>query len=289
LLDDAAGVCMEIGIDPSLAPEILSLYGTDVVYGSTLRDLEATLRSLETQVPVDPLVSVPLTGRVPFDEVRRTLERLERPEPDFNQRVHVIAASAMMSHGVDVDRLNTMVMLGLPLTTAEFIQTTARIGRRWPGLVFLLMKIGRERDAGIFRSFVSFVKHGDRFVEPIPITSRSRRVLAVTLAGMVMARLRHLHEPRAGVPLTTVTTLRRWARARGWSVADEAGAICKALGLGSALDHGLVGDVEDWLARFFRNLADPATEARFPDQLCPYGSAPMMSLRDVEDQIPVVG
>ena len=35
----------------------------------------------------------------------------------------------MLSHGVDVSRLNVMVMLGLPLTTAEFIQTSARVGR----------------------------------------------------------------------------------------------------------------------------------------------------------------
>ena len=51
----------------------------------------------------------------------------------------------MVSHGVDIDRLNTMVVLGLPLTTAEYIQTTARIGRRWPGLVFVLLALAFRR------------------------------------------------------------------------------------------------------------------------------------------------
>ena len=51
----------------------------------------------------------------------------------------------MLSHGVDINRLNVMVMLGLPLATAEFIQTTSRVGRTYPGLVIVLHKIGRER------------------------------------------------------------------------------------------------------------------------------------------------
>ena len=59
------------GVDTALASRIASLYGTNVVYGSTLRDLEATLRSLETQVPISPLVTAALTGRVRFEEVRR--------------------------------------------------------------------------------------------------------------------------------------------------------------------------------------------------------------------------
>ena len=63
------------------------------------------------------------------------LDRLQGPEQEFKERVHVITASSMMSHGVDVDRLNSMVVLGLPLTTAEYIQTTVRVGRTWPGVV----------------------------------------------------------------------------------------------------------------------------------------------------------
>lgn len=285
---DKERVCAEVGVDVDLADQILSLYGTNVVYGSTLRDIEAVSRSLETQVPVDPLVTAALTGRVPFEEVRRTLHRLEHPEDEFGGRIHVVAASAMMSHGVDVDRLNAMVMLGLPLTTAEFIQTTARIGRRWPGLVFMLMKIGRERDAGIFRSFPSFVRHGDRFVEPIPITSRSRRVLAVTLAGMVMARILHVHEPTSGVALSTPAKLRAWATSVGWSMETEVRAIARALRLDDALDGGLLADVEQWVERFFRRLEQPPTDARFVNDLCPEGRRPMMSLRDVDQQIPVI-
>ena len=103
----------------------------------------------------------------------------------------------MLSHGVDIDRLNVMVMLGLPLATAEFIQTTSRVGRTHPGLVIVLHKIGRERDAAVYRTFPSFVAHADRLIDPVPITAKSRRVLELTFAGLEQGRMYGIHEPAA--------------------------------------------------------------------------------------------
>jgi hypothetical protein len=98
--------------------------GLDVDQGDTPR--EHVSRSIEAQIDVQgPLNTASLTGNTPFTEVRSTLDRLERPEANFDDRLHVVTASSMMSHGVDIDRLNVMVMLGIPLGTAEFIQATA--------------------------------------------------------------------------------------------------------------------------------------------------------------------
>jgi hypothetical protein len=153
--DSPDRVALEVGIEAALIEELVSLYGTDVVYGNTLRDLDASLRSIETQIPVKgTLNTATLTGRTDFVDVRATLGRLEKPESDFSDRLHIIAASSMMSHGVDIDRLNVMVMLGLPLATAEFIQATSRVGRRWPGIVFVMHKItesGTRRSTSPFR------------------------------------------------------------------------------------------------------------------------------------------
>ena len=109
-------------------PRLVSAYGVDVVYGSNLKDVEAVARSFESQIRLERVNAATLTGRTPLDEVRATLARLTDPEPDFYHRIHLVAASSMLSHGVDIDRLNVMVMLGLPLSTAEFIQTTSRVG-----------------------------------------------------------------------------------------------------------------------------------------------------------------
>lgn len=136
LVEDPISICLEIGVDPTHADDLVSLFGTDVVYGNTLRDLEAVVRSMETQVLVQGAINTAsLTGKTDFTEVREILDRLQSPEDEFDHRLHIVSASSMMSHGVDVDRLNVMVMLGIPLSAAEFIQATARVGRRYPGLV----------------------------------------------------------------------------------------------------------------------------------------------------------
>jgi hypothetical protein len=288
LRDDPERVCEEAGIPVEVAPRLLSLYGTTVVYGNTIRDLDAAARSLETQVPVEGrLNTANLTGQTPFDEVRETLDRLEHPEEGFDDRVHVVTASSMMSHGVDVDRLNVMVVLGLPLTTAEYIQTTARVGRTWPGIVFVLHKMVRERDASTFRAWSQFVTQGDRFVEPVPITRRSVRVLEKTLPGLFLGRLLHIHEPRAHKALTTVKSLRGWAPRDGCDSASEFHALIDILGAHGELDGPLRAELKRWVEDYFDALDEPPADARFPSDLCPGGQRAMLSLRDVEQQVPV--
>jgi hypothetical protein len=289
LARDPVSTCAEIGIDPQFSGDLLSMYGTNVVYGNTLRDLEAVMRSMETQVLVPGTINTAsLTGKTDFSEVREILERLQNPEDSFEERLHIVSASSMMSHGVDVDRLNVMVMLGIPLSAAEFIQATARVGRRFPGLVFVVHKMGRERDAGVFRSFKKFVEQGDRFVEPIPVTRRSRRVLDRTVAGLELARLLVIHEASSGTALTTLRAFKDYVSSGKFDIGVELDALTEALGLTSELDEPLRKDLQVWFEELRHNIIVPPNDARFPSDLSPSGP-PMLSLRDVEKQVPVIG
>ena len=285
LARDPGAVCAEAGVDPVHADRLLSYYGTDVVYGSTLYDVEAATRSLTSNTSSQGLQAVQLTGGTDFDEVRAILARLESPETDFNDRIHIVAASSMLSHGVDVARLNVMVMLGLPLSTAEFIQTTARVGRTFPGLVYVLHKIGRERDAAIFRQFGQYVTHGDRFVEAVPVTRRSRRVLRLTMPGIVEARRLAVMEPASRGRLTTISALRRYFNDAGVGAADQTAAIAALLGFDGPVDDALREEIGRWLNNWFTNLNDPAGSRIWPNELG--ASAPMTSLRDVEVSVPI--
>jgi len=286
LRDHAAEVCAEAGVLLEHARDLLSLYGTDVVYGSTLYDVEAATRSLANNSSNAGVNAVQLTGQTDFEDVREILERLEHPEEDFDDRVHVVAASSMLSHGVDVARLNTMIMLGLPLSTAEFIQTSARVGRRYPGLVHVLHKIGRERDAATFRHFTQYISHGDRFVEAIPITRRSRRVLRLTLPGIVEARRLAVMEPTAtGQRLTTLRALKDYVHALALHPAQQADVITDLLGFAGPDDELLRAEIRTWLDTWFTNLADPASPRKWPNELGP--DSPMISLRDVETSVPI--
>ena len=283
-------IAQEVGVPEQAIEGLVWAYGVGVAYGSTLKDVEAAARSFESQIPIDDLNSETLTGRTPLEDVRSVIERLKQPESGFGDRIHMIAASSMLSHGVDLDRLNVMVMLGLPLATAEFIQTTARVGRTHPGLVFVMHKIVRERDAAVFKMFPSFIQHMDRLVDPVPITAMSRRVLELTFSGLEMGRILGLHEPEAILrgdrPLTTVASLRQAFTRSPINEADELDAMIRALGFEGPLSANLRQDLVGYFREFYRALNDPAGVARWPSELFP-GGQPMRSLRDVEEQIPV--
>lgn len=280
-------VCAEAGIDLASVPELLDLYGTNVFYGSKLPDVEATARSLESQPPAVPTNVERLTGGTDFADVRNILDRLgPKLEPAFNDRIHVICASSMMSHGVDIDRFNVMTILGLPLKTSEFIQTSARIGRKYPGLVVVLHRMVYERDAKVFRSFDVFVQHGDRFVEPVAITRKSRNVLAKTMPGAFVAHLLQVDEPRrlksGGKPMSTVREVRAYER----EVEDFRGTCIAAIKAGSKISdaddpvmaHDVESFVDDSLDRFKR-----AKDMEYPPNAL--DPRPLRSLRDVEASV----
>lgn len=289
LVHDPEQLCEELEVHPSYATFLVDLYGTNVVYGNTLQDIDAVVRSSETQYAelTPPPNVATLTGRTDFEEVRKTLDRLEHPEADFDKRLHLIAASSMMSHGVDIDRLNVMVMLAFPLGVAEFIQATARVGRKWPALVVVVPKMTRERDASVYRAFPQFVSHGDRFVEPIPITRKSRRVLERTIAGLELARITLVHEPATGDRITTIKALNNVVRKTPDLLQQDETAIAEYLGL-TDQDEFMRDQLHRWFAMFERNLREPPADSKFPSELSPTGQ-PMTSLRDVEEQAPVKG
>ena len=289
--DHPEQVASEAGVSVDAMPGLVWAYGTDVVYGTSLKDVEAASRSFDSQLQLEPLIARTLTGRTPLEEVRNTLADLTDPPDDFYQRIHLIAASSMLSHGVDVDRLNVMVMLGLPLATAEFIQTTSRVGRSYPGLVIVLHKIGRERDAAVFRTFPAFVAHADRLIDPVPITARSRRVLELTFAGLVQGRIYGIYEPEALAAhlkqLTTPASVRRAFSTLPVLEDAELDSLVAMLGFTEALDENLRNDLREYVREFFRALNDPASSSnKWVSDLFSTGQ-PMLSLRDVEEQAPV--
>jgi len=288
-LSDPAAVAAEAAVPEAAVPGLVWAYGVDVVYGTTLKDVEAAARSFDAQIQLARVNAETLTGRVPLDEVRTIMARLTEPEAEFLDRIHLIAASSMLSHGVDLDRLNILTMLGLPLSTAEFIQTTARVGRSVPGLVFVLHKIARERDAAVFRIFPSFIQHMDRLVDPVPITAKSRRILELTFPGLEQSRIYGVHEHAALArhlkQLTTPRAVKRAFTQLPVNEPAELAALIQMLGFEGPLDENLRQDLTDYVRHLYRELNDPASSAEWVSNL--FLTEPMLSLRDVEEQVEV--
>ena len=119
-----------------------------------------------------------------FDQLHR-----RRGEPDC---VDAVLATNMISVGVDVDRLATMVINGQPLTTAEYVQASSRIGRAAvPGLVFANYYRHQARSLSHYENFCPYHESFYRFVEPTSVTPFTYQVRTRALHAALVTALRH--------------------------------------------------------------------------------------------------
>jgi hypothetical protein len=171
--------------------ELLDLYRVSLTYVTSLIDFGKLRRSMETQVNeymrmqgLRPVAVRELSGDTSFDDVRITLDHLMG-----SGETEGVIATSMVSHGVDVNRLNMMVFNGMPKSMAEYIQASSRVGRRYLGIVFMIFNPIRERDRSHFRYHAKFHEYLDRMVEPVAINRWSSNAAKKTLPGVLMAEI----------------------------------------------------------------------------------------------------
>ncbi len=186
-----AQVAALAGISEEDFESLLDLYRVSLTYVTSLVDFGKLRRSMDTQVNeylrrkrLETIEVRELSGDTSFDDVRITLDHLTDSGPTDG-----VIATSMVSHGVDVDRLNVMVFNGMPKSMAEYIQASSRVGRRYLGLVFMIFNPVRERDRSHFRYHGKFHEYLDRMVEPVAINRWSRYAARKTLPGVLMAEI----------------------------------------------------------------------------------------------------
>lgn len=121
-----------------------------------------------------------LTGRLGDSEVTSAIAELEVTADASSPPIDVCLASSIIEVGVDIDRLSLMAVVGQPKTTAQYIQVTGRIGRRWqerPGLVVTIYAASKPRDRSHFEKFRSYHERLYAQVEPSSVTPFSRPAL----------------------------------------------------------------------------------------------------------------
>jgi hypothetical protein len=129
-----------------------------------------------------------MTGGTSTDAVTRILERLEQPSTPESSPDAVLATS-MISHGVDVDRLNAMIFYGMPRQTAEYIQASSRVGRSHVGIVLNCLHPARERDQSHYTYFAKYHEFIGQLVEPVAINRWARFSIKRTMPGLFMGVL----------------------------------------------------------------------------------------------------
>ena len=163
------------------------------VYGDRTRVDEATGLFANRKIK-EPLE---LTSRVNTSQVAEAKSRLETTfhHEDAKKAVDVALATNMISVGLDISRLGTMVVLGQPKTASEYIQTTSRVGRddKRPGLVVTLLNLHRPRDRSHYERFQAWHNTFYRAVEATSVTPFSPRALDRGLPGVTVALARLGH------------------------------------------------------------------------------------------------
>jgi hypothetical protein len=177
--------------------EILDEYEVQISYHYSKDNTDLIQRSVRTMINPNlrsrggnyhDLVAQSMTGETPLDEVRRALGRLESPGSDLDP-IHMIIATSMISHGVDIDRFNFIGFFGVPRQTAEYIQSYSRVGRHNTGTVFVLYNPIRKRDQSFYHRFYHYHEYQDLLVEATPLERWAQFALDCTLPGIFAATI----------------------------------------------------------------------------------------------------
>lgn len=99
------------------------------------------------------------------------LEVMEGDKLSVNYNMDIVQATNMISVGIDIARWNVMYMIGQPLTTAEYIQSSSRVGRTTHGLVVNIYNTVRTRERSFYENYVPYHKEFYKFVEPLTVTT----------------------------------------------------------------------------------------------------------------------
>ena len=132
-----------------------------------------------------------LTSRRPAEENAETFQRLMRCR-EADGCLDAVLATNMISVGLDVARLALMIVNGQPLTTAEYIQATSRVGRGdVPGLIVANYCRHQARSLSHYESFRPYHESFYRFVEPSSVTPFTHQVRSRALHAALVIALRH--------------------------------------------------------------------------------------------------
>ena len=133
-----------------------------------------------------------LTSRRTARENAETFQQLTNRQED-DACLDAVLATNMVSVGLDVARLALMIVNGQPLTTAEYIQATSRVGRaEVPGLVVANYHRHQARSLSHYESFRPYHESFYRFVEPGSVTPHTWQVRSRALHAALVIALRHV-------------------------------------------------------------------------------------------------
>ncbi|MCF3638861.1 helicase [Rhizobium sp. TRM95111] len=139
----------------------------------------------------DRFISRLISGGVDMQEIQRVMKQAETPfeagYPNVGETLRSIVATSAISHGVDVDRFNSMFFAGLPSDIAEYIQASSRVGRTHVGFVMLLPTPQSRRDRYVVETHDIFHRFLERMIAPPAVERWAENAIRRVQASYVQA------------------------------------------------------------------------------------------------------
>jgi len=278
--------------------ELLRFYQTAVNYVISKKEGARVYTSVETQINedlkrdgYDEMQRMSLTGDSSFQAVSDMLDRFEAVPDDpaaISETEDLVIATSTISHGVDLDALNFMLFFGMPRRTAEYIQSSSRVGRKYPGIVVDCFHPIRERDRSHFHYFGKYHEYQDWLVEPVPVNRWAKFSVKRTVPGLFMALILQkrydelYHE--FGSPYLTSTIAQ--AHAKGAISEEElVEDLCEIYGTDSQDSPVFREEIERKVTQFMSAIDNK--QKNFVSDSLPGDHGAMFSLRDVDQSVDI--
>jgi len=144
---------------------------------------------------IDALITRLITGAIDQGEIQETVQTAQmrvdpgKPFPPMDEALRSIVATSAVSHGVDIEELNSMFFAGMPSDIAEYIQASSRIGRTHVGFCVLIPTPQRRRDRYIVEVFDVFHRFLERMVQPAAIDRWAEKAVQRVIPSIFQACL----------------------------------------------------------------------------------------------------
>jgi len=191
--------------------DVLDDYEVQVSYHYAKDNTQLMKRSVRTMINRNlatadgnyhTLRPVLMTGETPLSLVRTYKDEIEADPEDREEPIHVVIATSMISHGIDIERFNFIAFHGTPRSTAEYIQSYSRVGREHPGSVYMSFHPMQVKDQSHYHQFHHHHEYEDLLVEATPLERWAKYGIEQTFSGLFCALFLQLFDGEYGGELS---------------------------------------------------------------------------------------
>jgi hypothetical protein len=299
---------------------LVDLHRIGLTYVTNKKGGDQIMDALELQVKREHLAagheissfdSRLISGGIDMRSIQQIMTDAEREFPagsdfpDPGKLVRSVVATSAISHGVDVDRFNSMFFAGLPSDVAEYIQASSRVGRTHVGFVMLIPTPQSRRDRYVVETHDIFHRFLERMIAPPAAqrwaTNALKRVTASMIQAWAMLKEAEAFkatpdDEKANAPhFDVVHRLHTLAANDALAMRNELGAFMLrgigfpgrgTLGVGRPVYADVYRDLVDKVMKdFVSNIATLNSQIRLGEFWSQNSGiqAPMTSLRDVDE------